>query len=278
MVYGIAMHKFIDVMFKTKGNMEASTNAMYEEFRVPKVDDHRSMYLSDEMHLCTTAFHYWHSYILKDSSLDIVILEDGLPATEVTFEILYYEDDFIKVYLCGTLDKIVKIRNGCYAIGDYKTTRQDPAGRFLDDFEMSQQLRFYVLSLKLMAQLKPESILGKIGQTNIGVFIEGIFLKEKFSEMEFKRSDVWQSNYLNIPEFQHLLDNKIADLSNLIALVGDDTDYIPQREGIFNGSCKPYNKLCEFWNVCRTNHPVVSQNLLDKNFRTVEYNPMKHNE
>lgn len=305
LIYGVAGHAFIDTMFKTDGRMDEAYNECRRAFNVPKYDIQRQMYLSSESHLFPTLLNYWTDYISKDSGFQLLQINsrcwwcDGKgyvdgettpteqcehcagtgsrmnPATEVTFSIKYYEDEQYEVWLEGTIDKIGKIKGGCYAIGDYKfTSTKDKKGYFAD-YQMSQQLRFYVLSLKLMGRMYPESVLGQIGQTRLGAFIDGIFLYPSAPDNEYGRSDVFAFTDDDLAEFQLLLDRAIKRL--LDALTNNTWDV---REGIFNGACKKsgYSQKCAFWFPCLTGNKEIEQLKLAKDFVKKTYDPLHHNE
>src|SRR5665213_1734393 len=129
-VYGIAVHKFIDTMYKT-GDMSLAVLAAKKAFSLPKHLDTKSRHISDERHMMITCLNVWTSFIQQDSAFDIIQV-DGKPLTEQTFSIEFYEDEHVKVTLEGALDKIGQFKGGCFAIGDWKTTSSwDNRGYFM---------------------------------------------------------------------------------------------------------------------------------------------------
>lgn len=305
MIYGSAIHKFIDTMFKTDGRMDLARDAALKTFNVPKIDNRRSRHLSDATHMITSCLLLWEDYIQKDQEFSVVKLNTKCwwcggegwlvfnstpdsrdicshckgsktllqPATEVTFSIPYYEDAKIVVFLEGTVDRIGKIKNGCYAIGDYKTTSTADSEVFLEPYEMSSQLRFYVLSLKLMAKLYPDSILGQIGATRVGAFVDGVFIRPKCSENSYARSAVFQFPEDDMAEYQVQLYSAINRLIN--AVLGSTYQC---REGILNGSCEQKYHKCAFWNVCKASNKQIAEVLLKRDFVQKEYQPLHHND
>lgn len=297
LVYGVAVHKFLDCMYKTQ-RLDMARDAALLEFRKPKYDNRKSPHLSSETHLIPTCFNLWDDYITKDTDYSLVMLQQPcpwcggagfvfvhetcsqckgsktmqLPASEVTFEIEYYEDEFIKVVLVGTIDGIGKIANGCYAIRDFKTTSSAEQDEYLNDYEMSAQLRFYIFSLKLMGRLHPDSILGQIGNTRIGAFIDGIFLKPKLVSNEYVRSKVFQYSDDELAEFELNLNELIKKISQYIA-----TGLWQQREGIVNGTCKSGYRKCDFWHACRSGNKTIADTLLARDFVQKKYDPLHHN-
>jgi hypothetical protein len=275
MVYGIGVHKYIDTMFQTKGHIGKAREAALFAFRKPKYDDKKAMHMSDENHFLSTCYSVWEDWVMKDNHLDTVMLPSGEPATEVTFSIPYYEDANIIVDLEGTIDRIAKVKGGCFVINDFKTTGAWQHDTYLSKYAMSQQLRFYVFSLKLMHEMYPDSMLGKIGATNVGACIDGIFLKPKSCDNTYKRSDVFQFN--DLIEFRRALDLKIQELSAMVEHK-NRTGQSPPKNGLLNGACEGKWGMCNFWNVCKSQSPEIAALLLSRDFKKKIYDPLHHNE
>jgi len=272
-IYGTSFHKYVDTMFKTNGRIDLAREAALLAFRVPKIEDKSKSYLLDEGHLIVTCMNAWDDYIKKDNSFEHLMMPDGRPATEVTFSIRYYEDDTIIVNLEGTTDKIGRIKGGCFALGDYKTTSSRD-GNYCADYEMSYQLRFYVLSFKLMAQLHPDSMLGQVGATRLGAFIDAIFVNRKLQDNTYERSDVFQFSDDDLAEFRSLLDKTILKISAAIR-----TESWKRREGIVTGACsQKFNTKCPFWFVCKSNNPAIQELMLKRDFIQKPYDPLHHND
>ena len=297
MIYGVAVHKFIDTMYKTAGHYPTAKTFAETSFNVPKVlTDEKKQWLLDPKHLITSCYNLWTNYIEEDSNFELLDLpvkcfwcfgkgqDKDIPckycqgkgvvngkASELTFRILIYDDAFIKVNLCGTIDRVGKFHNGCYAIGDWKTTSAYNKDSYLSSYELSRQLRIYVLACKMMAQMYPDSILGKVGSTNMGAFIDGVFLKSKANDNEYQRSQVFQFSNEDMCDFRIMVDDFCRKLSESI-----QHNYWP-KAGILNGSCDAKFGKCRFWNVCKSNE-TVGNLLLNRDFKRVIYNPLKFNE
>lgn len=269
-VYGVAVHKFIDTMYKTGGDMGAGFNAMKKAFALQKEPETKSAHIMEERHVMNTCQSLWFGFCADDSTFEIIQM-DGKSLTEQTFSIPYYEDDYIQVNLCGTIDKIGQFKGGCFAIGDWKTTSYSykPEGYFRR-YELSRQTRFYTLACKLMAQREPDSTLGRIGATHMGAFIDGIFLKPNANDNVVQRSEVFQYRESELNEFQQTVDDFIRKLSNHVR-----TGYLP-KEGIVNGSCEGKYE-CQYWNVCKNREPISTM-ILNKEFKRVPFNPLDYNE
>ena len=274
-VYGIAVHKFVDVMYQT-GDMGLAIAKAKEAFSLPKVDDKRSSHLSDERHMLCTCINLWTGFIAQDESFELLQV-GGKPLTEVTFSIPFYKDDFIEVFLEGTIDKLGQFKGGCFAVGDWKfTSSWDNVGYF-EQFELSRQLRMYRLATILEARNNPDSTLGRIGATKCGVFIDGVFLKPDANAMVAKRSAVHMLGEKDMKEFEWMLYEYCVALSLKVQKVmsrGEPLQF--DKEGTMNGSCEGKWGKCSFWNVCKSPDNVAAV-LLNRDFDIKPWNPSDYN-
>lgn len=311
-IYGVALHKYIDTMFKTGGDMRLAREHMLSSFRVPKVLPYRCEWIGDEGHLTVTAYNLWDNFVSKDQSFEHIQINsrcwycDGegafeapeehcnvggggfgpqcehcqgtgtrqQPATEVTFSVKFYEDDFCVIMLEGTQDKIGRIKGGAFCIGDYKSTRDYKVDVFLSDFEMSPQLRFYRLAMMLMAEQYPDSILGQIGATKMGCFIDGIFLSQKIVDVTYKRSAIYIFTDQQMDEFRTLLTLLCRRLSDAARRIHQQVAL--EKEGLLNGSCRGEWGKCSFWKACKAG--TAYQQVMDSDFKKKHYDPLRHNE
>lgn len=274
-VYGIALHKYIDTMYQERGHIGKARDAAIKAFNRSKSDDKKAMHYSDQNHMLASAYDAWEFHISKDQEFQTLMLPDGKPATEVTFSIGgYYEDEHMRVDLEGTIDRLGKIQGGVFAINDFKSTGTWNEYDYLRKYALSQQMRFYILAIKLMAESNPDSVLGQIGKTDVGYCIDGIFIKPKACENVYKRSEVFMVK--DLAEFRESLDNKIQDIARALARVREGK--LPLKTGIVNGGCEGKYGLCSFWNVCKAQDPVIAQVLLDRDFKSKTYDPLHHDE
>lgn len=272
MVYGIAVHKFIDLMYKTGGNYKDAMKEAVDIFlRLPTVDNKKSPWLRDPNHLRTTCHMIWSVNIGEDTTFQLLTLPDGSPASEQTFSFPYFEDEIVKINLCGTIDGIGKFSNGCYAIRDFKTTSSWDNQGYFKQYEMSRQLRIYTLACKIMADREPDSIIGRMGKEKMGAFIDAVFLKTKANEVVYTRSDVYQYSPETILEIDSILKAMCMKLSISIKL-----NHLP-KEGLLNGSCEQKFGKCDFWNCCKSNEQV-SQLLLSRDFNKKPFEPLRYND
>lgn len=308
LIYGVAVHKFIDIMYKTRADYRIARDEAIKSFSVPKSEPSRqSKHLMDKNHMLTVCFSIWETYI-KEHSDELELIELMLPcwkcrgtgnipnplgvdmqpmhvcdvcrgaktllspSTEVTFSIAYYEDENIIVNLCGTIDRIAKIKNGVFCIRDWKTTSGWDTGNYFKQYELSRQLRMYRLALRLMAGMHPDSILGQIGSQPVGCFIDAVFLKPAANDVKVISGDMLMLKDKEIDEFKGLLDNYIGRLSKAV-----ETNTYP-KEGILNGACNKQWGKCMYWNVCVQSNPDIGELLLKRDFKVRDFQPLSYNE
>jgi len=270
MVYGTAIHKFIDTMFKTGGDLGKSLELGINSFRVPKSGKRNQMYLEDEKHFISSCHGLWYNHIISGKdTYKIMTMPDGTPATEINFSIPFYEDDILVVNLSGTIDKLGQFNNGgLFAVGDWKTSSSGEPEIHVESYDMAAQLRMYTLALRLMYRHFPSSILGTIGAGRIGAFIDGIYIRPKASDNEYARSDVYEFSDRDIAEFEVGLNNLCHRLSKQLE------EKIFPREGILNGSCKKGYGKCTFYNYCRQEQPHLKELILKRDLKQESYNPL----
>lgn len=269
MVYGVGVHKFIQVMYETGGHIPTAREEAIKAFTaIPIIDDRKSMHLSDVNHMHTVALFVWQLVVQKDTEFDILEL-NGKPAAEVTYSLPLYEDETAKYNWCGTLDRLGKIRNGCYVIKDWKSTSSWNAKDYFTKFEMARQPRGYVLALKMFSELYPDSALGKIGASKVGAQFDGVFVKPAINDVKFGKSIVFQYEDREIEELRQLLIVECQKLSYSIS-----KNKFP-KTGIVNGSCEGRWGKCAFWNVCQHPDPKI---LLARDFDVKKFNPLSYND
>ncbi len=274
MIYGVAGHGYINAMFRSNCDIDYSQDIARQAFDVPKEEaKDPATYLNDVRHLLTTCYYVWDTFISKDPLELIQINRDGKmgPATEINFKLLIYEDDFCVINLAGTMDALGKFIGGCYTINDLKFTRAWNKEEYLDDYELSRQLRIYVMACKLMADREPDSTIGKVGATKMGACISGIFLKPNPLNTEFKRSKVFLYSANDLADFSRQVLDFCARYSKHL-----QENYFP-KEGILNGTCDGKWKHCAFWNVCKS-PDNVGQIILKRDFKRKIWNPLCFND
>ncbi len=305
LVYGVGVHKYIDTMYRTGGDIPKSKDAAREVFMsIPRIDDRKSMHLSDVNHMLAVAVWTWEMCVARDEEFEMIEIKDKCPmcegtgqmpvvgestaqitvcpkcqsigtilrpASEVTFSIPYYKDNFVNINFCGTMDRIGKMKDGIYIIPDWKTTSSWSEREYFKQYEMSKAPRGYVLALKLMHEHYPDSILGRIGGTRVGARFDAVFVKPKVNAVTFARSDVFTYSDQEIMEFRTLLDDKCREISQAVK-----TGYLP-KQGLINGSCQGRWGFCSFWNVC-SKPEIVGEVLLKRDFVKKPFNPLAYND
>jgi hypothetical protein len=277
MVYGIAVHKYCDTMFKTKGDIKVAKEAALKAFSIPKQYNSQSPHLCDSKHMLSVAIMYFENYLKCDQQFDLIDL-DGRISSEMTFSFPIYEDDFMVVDLEGTSDGIGKIRGGCFAIRDLKVTSAWDRNSYFGKYELDRQLRIYNLALKLAHEQAPDSVLGKIGSQQVGGFIDAIFLKPTITDVKYERSPVFQFNDWDLQELRYSLNTLLERYSQeLQKCANSGKDLL--REGILNGACSSGKYMCAFRNICKhAENPTIVKALLEKDFVKKDFQPLHYND
>lgn len=274
-LYGSAFHTFISKMAETKGNISEALTAAKKTFSLPCTIRKGKSHLT-ELHLMKTCLDYWE-HAEKTDDFEILLNEDGKPCVEIYFETIVFEDDELIIALCGTMDKLGKFKNGCYAIGDYKTHSLYGAVKFgipefFAKFALSTQTHFYLHNLYLKAKEQPDSLLGKIAQTQVGFFIDGVFLNAKEPTV-FARSDVMIPSKETLDEFTIMLDFQVEKLAKIWH---HNRSFPLKKEGLINGACVDGKYLCKFWTICAACDNIARGHILRQNFIKKEYLPQLH--
>lgn len=312
--FGSAVHLFLSSMAITGGDLVVSLALARKYFQeIKMVIDYSKRYLDDQT-LCNVCVQYWSHLQNTDSfkilSMDVDICEKckgrkivyinplevtdkGVPcdlcnstgvhthvepAVEVTFSNKFYEDDDFIVLLEGTIDKIGKFDNGCFALGDYKTTsipwgsdRKQKLEAYFRGHEISPQLRFYRYNIELKAKLEPSTLMTEITARPLGCFIDGIFTSS--NESEFKRSRIYFFSDEDMLEFENMLKGFV---STVITILKGQT--VPPRHGVLNGACAGGYKPCQFLDACLAPGDIARAHVLKNNFIQNEYLPIRERE
>lgn len=267
--FGSAVHIFLHKMYVTGGRFDEAIAAARHYFETTKmIVDPKKKYL-DTYHLMKVCIEYW-THLQERDDFEVLMMGDGKPAVEVTFSNKYYEDDNYIVLFEGTIDKIGKFKNGCYAIGDYKTTSSWDTVEYLSTYALSPQLRFYYFNLLLFARQNPESLIANIVKYPTGQFIDGIFLNGK-DKTVFERSEIFLPKQKEMDEFENMLKKFIFTLTACL-----HTGTEPQPIGKLNGACTSVYGKCKFFNVCAAVDNIHKQHILKNNFVQREYMPLRN--
>jgi hypothetical protein len=268
--YGIAGHKFIDVVYKT-GDLRLAKQAAEKAFTLPVFEQKSTEHLCDFKHLFRTASDIWFGWIADDQNFQVILDGDGKPLTEQTFQIPFHQGAYVDIDLVGTMDKIGKFNGGVYAIGDWKFTSSWDNKGYFKQYELSRQLKMYRLATRLEAQRNPESVMGKLGlEKNLGLFIDAIFLTPEASRVE--RSRIMNPSWEDISDFEAALRRWCVTLDSKFG--GGTISYM--KEGEVTGACEGKWGKCDFWNVCAA-PKLATEVMLNANFQIKNWNPLDYN-
>ena len=236
---------------------------------IPKGKEH---YCQDMLNLVVQ--RYISSVASCDRSVETVRMADGKPCIEEKFAIPFYTDDDYEVLLCGTVDRIVRIRSsGMMAIWDYKTTSSRTPDTYLSNFALSGQLRIYQYAAMWMANNFPDGVFGQAMRFGrMGAFIEGVFLNADITKVEAQRSNCFFSDATSLSPF---IRNMQACVARYVYHLRNG-DIAEQQDGILNGSCESYKfGRCDYWGVCVLAGQAQAQEMYKRNFfRTKVYDPL----
>ena len=273
LVYGVAVHKFIQTMFESEGDFPTALAKAKEIFlRLPTDTDRKKPYLRDVTHLIATCQYVWSVQVMEEKVYNVVLLPNGKPAVEQTFHIKWFEDETCEIWLDGTIDSVGQFTGGVFAIRDWKTSSSWDTSKYFTQYERTRQLPIYTVACKRMAKDNPDSVLGKIGAGKMGAFIDAIFLKADKNQTSHGRSPIYSYTDEYLERVMMLLDDQCKKLSLAIK-----TGYLPQ-EGLINGTCMHaiYGTKCYLWNICKSN-PQVAAMGLERDFIRKPFNPLEYN-
>lgn len=269
--FGTAVHIFLQTMCKSNGNFAIAIREAQEYFTTTKMTVKPIKKYLDAHHLSTVCIQYW-TWLTQRDDFDILLNNENVPTVEVTFSNLIYESETLEVRFEGTIDKLGKFKNGCYALGDYKTHSpnaqfRDAKDRFLDSFELSTQLKFYWHNLHLFARLNPDSLIAEICKHQVGCFIDGIFLQGK-DLTEFQRSRIFLFKKEQMELYSKLLMNKVNKFISLL-----ESNAAPEPEGMVTDTCTS-GWGCKFHLACGAPDDRAMEHILKRNFVQRPYEPL----
>lgn len=275
MHYGSCGHLYFSTYEKTEGEPDikhfvalTAATKLWKEVEPNMVTAYKKEYL-DLKHLKATLAE-WYDKEAGTDDFKVLRNSKGSPMVEVKFHVPYYSDEDVDVILVGTEDRIGKIDNGCFAIGDYKFTSYWDKNDFLSKFVASPQLKFYYLLIEEYAKAYPDSLYADMfreSEGNVGVFIDGVFLGNK--ETQFQRSEVFQIKN-KMEAFRTQLDAIVKEIVELYKTY--NYGFRIPNEGAFNGTCTSiYGKLCPYFHACHAPNNIIAQHVLKQNFVREEY-------
>lgn len=270
--WGTSFHKFCETYVRTKGEFLPSMLEAQKTFR-SKIDeiavDKAHAHLTLEY--LTITCQAYADKMQKDEH--VIEWKDTTPLVELKFAIPFLATDHAEFLLCGTIDKIGKFKNGCYAVGDYKTTASWNQEEYFEQYRLDPQLLTYVWVLKWFAKEYPDSIYGTIDSLpRIGAFIDGVFCGKAKHTPDFVRSPVMFFTPEQLMEYEMLLRSMCIGISQHIA-----SGTLPTRSGMVNGSCKTTYGKCPFFYVCGAPDSTAAEHVLQHQFNQKPYDPLNFN-
>jgi hypothetical protein len=305
-VFGWGFHKFAQIL-----DEEADPETGAYEHLIPKAlqaaiayydntpniyyKKHK-MYLTKD-YLIKVCMHYALVQKKAENKLFTVARkDDGTAMTELKFVVPCYSCEDFDVMFAGTMDRIVKFRNGeHYAIRDYKTTAVYDEDEYLNNYILSPQLYFYVYCVKQLAALleacgQPNNIYSHVVSRPLSCIVDGIFLKGKDKEAIFKSSRpfLFKEDQLALFEVQlgKTVDRFVQTLQSVAARAKGSSqsfedgledallDYAP-AEGVLNGACQTVYGMCKFAVPCGMPDDIATRGMLKNNFVKKPYNPVE---
>lgn len=194
----------------------------------------------------------WYTEHFKDDALSIVALENGKPATELSFRITLpihapTGEDHI---LCGHLDLLAQAKNGSYWVLDHKTTKSALSSYFWNQFTPNNQMSLYTFAGQVVLD-KPIS----------GVIVNGVQLAVNFAR--FARQEAHRTT--------DQIDDWYEDMLHYIELANSyaEKKFYPQNDTV----CTMYGG-CDFQDICAKSAKVREQ-FLKANFVQDFWDPLE---
>lgn len=268
--FGSAFHQFASTIIKSNGNFGHSLMQARAVQALPCHVGYNKDYMTSPAYLTNVVTDWWDWY--QESNNFEILVVDGEPLVEKSFKLKVFEDEYLIIWLCGTIDKIGKFKNGAYGIGDYKTTSKPDKSVYFDQYRLRVQLRTYLYAIQQHGILYPDSVFAKMSSTPLVAFIEGIFLTppSKGSMASFQKSDMFQAKDMGLDEYERLLQQKIHELVNMWRDYNENK-IIPERVGMLEGLCD----YCKFAPICANKHnPILEQAVIKQHYITKLYDPM----
>lgn len=105
----------------------------------------------------------WYLEQFKDDPTKTIILSDGRPAVELTFQ-MPFDDNYS---LCGHLDRVVDFVDGRY-VTDRKTTTSTISSNYFDQFVPDTQMSLYTIAAEVVFSTPVRGIIIDAAQIAVG--------------------------------------------------------------------------------------------------------------
>jgi len=250
--YGSAFHEYIKVLRRT-GNPALAITAAVEFFR-PVEGDWRTL-----THLVDTCTSYHAKVYIRDNFRAMEF--EGHPLVEQKFSFPYYESEHLIVNLCGTIDEIGQMENNEITICDRKTSSMYKTDEYFKAYEMSPQLKFYVMITQMKLELK-----------QIPAFIDAVFISEN-RPTQFKRSELFYYTEEQILSLRRQIDRLIKDIEDAIK-----TKHWQQNITQCDKETYTKDKLCKYFRVCSIADTELREHFIERDYIQIPYDPMTFGE
>lgn len=286
--YGSAIHKYVSVLREGKGHEQGIAEAV--KYYLPYSTQWNDKEWRTLEHLIKSCAVY-KSFYDNDSELKSVKLKVPLYDNEFNiisytekvlieqkFCILIFENDFFKLYLCGTVDEVALYDGHEIVIVDRKTSSYY--------FKIDETLKMYQQSSQMLFY---KYIIEKVlGLSNIRVLIEGVFLNSQQKTKIVRTNEPFLYEPWRVEHFKNQLeatiDKVIIDLTDLhFKYMGQDILTLP----IFamNYLCCDSVKYdsdrigaCKYFNLCANSDDGIREFIMKKQFKKIPYEPLKFGE
>lgn len=269
MHYGKAVHLFAELY---PANRDAMTTMfkVHEFFRSVQTDASKKEWLTIS-HLTQTCMRV-KDWIDGDTNAEYYVNPvDAKPMCEVRFGIPFATYPHVDILLCGTIDKVVKMKRGASLIGDYKTTSTFKVDDYFTQYRLDPQMMLYRYALEWFAKHTKDNILAEIGSQRLGAFIDGIFLS-KAKDTEIRRSPIMFYSDEDMADFAAQLHGAVDKIANWAA----NPNAWPAKQGMFNGSCTHLYGQCKYFGVCSAPDKVASEAMIRNYFVKKTYDPLAY--
>lgn len=173
------------------------------------------------------------------------------------------------IYLCGTIDVLVRYADGAIEVIDWKTTRKYKWDEVFNNYRISVQMRFYLWVLyKFGHNILPLDLANACSAGHLFLRIGAVFVASKPPLWKFGSPLQLSSEQLNA--FGEQLETYVH--SDLIPAWLDDSP-----TGMLNDTChrgELPGQVCEFAGMCHAGNDAEF-NQARAGFDVVEYDPRK---
>ncbi len=266
--YGSAVHRALQSYYGNRrltgkehgqvvSDARAAGLAYYADVFVPE-DDWRNT-----AHLSATLNSYFKEYATDE--LEVELLND-VPQLEKTFEILYYEDDQVIVYLVGTIDM-----RGAWqeqkVIVDTKVTGNfmyvNKPDKWLESFQLSLPLALYKWAMEK-----------ETGDNSYQCMINGLLIKK--TGVTFQRR-LFEFSEEHVESTMRWIGRKVKELvENLKWLTEPDAMARKISHPFEKNTTQCNNNFgCAYAPLCLANNPMHEAELITSTFDRKMYDPRR---